>query len=139
MAALRFYKIQIGSIYLTKDGTSGTAYCKTLIDAATIGLLKQDKFGNYDTNADGSQFDHVLPVRGVEIKIKAAKMMKTVFDSLAAFLNTSNNSRAAFNVVITSQTLNKTVSCKTQLKGYIQPSGFVNNYIKDVEIILITV
>ena len=138
MAANRFYKVRIDTIHLSKDGSDATTYCKTLIDGATIGLLKQDKFGNYDTNADGSTFDHVMDVKGVEIKIRVAKLLKPVFDDLAEFLNDANSSRAEFEVQITSQTLNKTLSCKTLLRGFLVPSGFVNNYIKDVEINLIT-
>lgn len=95
----RFYKLKIGSIYLTDNGLTGGRPCKVTVEGVA-GLLSPDQ-GNVAVGADGTPFREkpLTPTGGGRpIAIVAAFMKKTVYDSLKTALDSAAAGNAEFNV-----------------------------------------
>jgi hypothetical protein len=95
----RFYKIKIGSIWLTDTGAEGGRPCKVDVDGAAA-LLAPDQ-GNVSTGNDGTPFREkpLTPTGGGRpFVITAAFMTKTVYDNLKSALDTAAGDNSEFNV-----------------------------------------
>lgn len=95
----RFYKVKIGSVWLTDDGLETGRPCKITVDGAAR-LLAPDQ-GNVSVGADGTPFREkpLTPTGGGRpFSIVAAWMTKTVYDSLKSALDTAAGNNSDFNV-----------------------------------------
>lgn len=95
----RFYKIKIGTIWLTDTGLEAGRPCKVVVDGAAA-LLAPDQ-GNVAVGSDGTPFREkpLTPTGGGRaFSIVAAFMKKTVYDALKSALDTAAAGNANFNV-----------------------------------------
>lgn len=95
----RFYKIKIGSIYLTDNGLVGGRPCKVAVDGAAALLLPSQ--GNVAVGSDGTPFREkpLTPTGGGRgFTIVAAWMKKTVYDALKTALDAAAAANSDFNV-----------------------------------------
>lgn len=138
MAAERFNRVRIDEIWLSRDGSEPSIGQGCKLTVSNLDLLMMDKTGSTDINADGSQFRHLVDVHGVDLAITVTKLLKPVFDDLKTFCNTANNTGASFEVEITGRTGNFLVSAKVHPKNPISAGSFVNDWIRDVVIRLVT-
>ncbi|SRR5258706_16358363 len=95
----RYYRVKIGSIYLTHDGTNTGRPCKVDVEGVN-GLILPDT-GNVATGADGTPFREIplTPTgAGRPFVIIAAFLVSSVYASLKAALDSAAGSNADFNV-----------------------------------------
>lgn len=136
----RFYKIMIGSIWLTDTGLEPGRPCKVEV-AGVPGLLVPDQ-GNVSIGADGVPFREkpLVPTgAGRPFSIMAAFMTKTVYDALKSALDTAAGGNADFNVTGSGTPGNFDVDAIVfDNPQYISYAGFSGDNLKGVTISLIT-
>jgi hypothetical protein len=136
----RFYKIMIGSIWLTDTGAEGGRPCKTEVQGVA-GLLVPDN-ANVSIGADGTPFREkpLTPTgAGRGFSITAAFMTKSVYDSLKSALDTAAGSNADFNVTGAGTPGDFDVDAIVfDNPEYISYAGFSGDNLKGVRISLIT-
>ncbi len=135
---MRFNKIKIGSIWLTKDGTENSTPCKLTV--TNIDLLLMDLTGQVNPSADGTPFVQVVDLekRGIILEITVETMLKAVYESLASQLNARLNDGNTIALEITGDTGNFELDSLPMLPRPISPASFINNRIKSTVIRLIT-
>lgn len=136
----RFYKIKIGSIWLTDTGLEGGRPCKIIVPEAAA-LLVADR-GNVSVGNDGTPFREtpLTPTGGGRpFTILAANMATAVFDSLKTALDTAAGSNAAINITGEGTPGDFDVDAVVfDNPEYINFEGFGEDYVKNVKMSFVT-
>jgi hypothetical protein len=130
-----FYRINIGSIYLTSTGLAGGIPCKLEVPAA------DSLFDNFAQNViianDGTVIVQNFEIsQGKQIDILVEVMPKTVWESLLSARNTALTNSATLNIIGTGDTGNFDV---TAIPLKFSAKRFRNSRIYEVNLSFITV
>lgn len=136
----RTYKVKIGDIWLTNDGTEDGLPCKVEVPNAAI-LLETD-IGNVAIGADGVPFRE-MPLTptgaGRPFAVLVKFMTKAVYDALKAALDTAASSSAEFQVTGTGTPGDFDVNAIVfDNPVYINFGSFSGNNLKDVIVSFVT-
>lgn len=125
----RFYRIQIGSIYLTKSGLSTGLPAKLQVRGADA--LLQTKAGQIVQAADGTPYAQIVDFavgKRLEILIETY-LLEAVWDSLVAAINSALQNGTNLMIVGTGDTLDFSVSAMPLLPAPFESEGFENGRI----------
>jgi hypothetical protein len=134
----RFNAIQIGSVYLTEDGTSGSTGVKSEVPGLE-GLYSGYTGATVDSIGGPSwNFSRENLGKGVRIEIRPESIPKTVLDLVKAALDAVTPTNGTVRCVFTGDTGTYDVDCKPVLPIAAGFGGrFINGRIKDAHINLV--
>lgn len=135
----RYHTVQIGSVYLTSTGASGGVPCKNQVSG--LPALKTTKTGQIISSADGTPYAQLLSVshKGLPIEIVTEWMLKAVFDSIVALIESAKNASSSITLVITGDLGSFTVGVIPSVPDDIIFDIFRNGYIKNAGFRFITI
>lgn len=94
---MRFYKIQIDTIFLSRDGTDAAPYCKLQVTNAED--LLTTVIGQPTPSADGRVVSNLAPwTRGKQFEIEVEVLTGAVFGALKTLINTHLAADSSFDV-----------------------------------------
>lgn len=123
----RYNLIQIGSAYLTSDGTASGDRCRTQVTG--LGSLSLDFTGNVITALDGTPYVQVLQNRrrGLPLSVTAAQMSKALFEQLVGIVQTAVSTSTTIDVRVSGDTGVFSFKC---VPGFPNPVEFPGTFIE---------
>lgn len=87
MAQQDFWKVKIGTTWLTDDGTSGGLPCQ--VEVPGVGPLFLNFASSIRKAADGTPYDFILPTdwQGIDLLINVLTMSEGVFTAIMTQIN----------------------------------------------------
>lgn len=134
----RYYKIKIGSVWLTSDGTETGIACKTKVSGFSDSLF--DKIGNTVKALDGTPitFLTVDLRKGMSILLEVPSFITSVFDDVKTELQDSLTNKTLFELDIIGETGTFNLLAKPDMPTPLDSESFGTGYIKNIKIKLIT-
>lgn len=129
----RFYRLQIGSVYLTSDGTSAGLPCKLKIGG--VEALRVNYAGQTAPSADGTPqtVAFLVGTKSRPLSVTVETLPKTVFDSLVTVINNALQNNSTITLVGTGDYGDFNIACVPTLPTPISSSGeFINGRLKQV-------
>ena len=129
----RYSLIQIGSHYLTSDGTASGDRCRTSV--AGLGSLSLDHTGSVVTALDGTPYVQTTANRrrGLPLSVTVEQMSKTLFESLVGTVQTAISTSATVDVRISGDTGVFSFSCVPGFPNPVElPGSFIEGRIQSV-------
>lgn len=128
-----YYRVQLGTIYLTDTGLVGGAPCRVTVSGLAELLIEED--GPVIKPMTGRPKKFLAPSGiGADIQLKPLVVTSTVLTSLKSLINTSNAAESLIVVNLTGVPGNLSLGCRPA-KGSLNYSGnFTNSRIYDLEI-----
>ena len=94
---MEFYRIQIGNVYLTKDGSASGRPCLLTLTGAD--QLRQTRRGNVFKSLDGTPYLQIAAnAKGKTLEIRVEVLMASVWESVVALINNALETRTTLNV-----------------------------------------
>jgi hypothetical protein len=128
---MRFYKIKIGSLWLTKDGLETGDECKLSVSGASDLL---DSFsGSVNIAADGTPIVQTFETgtKGKILEIKVSTVYADVWTSIVNLINTALGDSATINITGAGVVGDFDVDCFPLLPKPFEATEFINGRIKD--------
>ena len=133
----RFYRLQIGDIYLTEDGTSLGTPCKLQIDGADA--LAQAKTGQITQAADGTPYAQIVEFSsGKILEIQIQTLLTDVWESLLSLVNTALENSDTINLIGTGDVGDFSVDAMPLVPQPFEAQEFLNGRIKNARFRFIT-
>lgn len=129
----RFYRLQIGSVYLTDTGLSDGLPCKLKIGG--VEALRVNYAGQTAPSADGTPqtIAFLIGTKGRPLAVTVETLPKTVFDSLITLINNALQNNSTITLVGTGDYGNFNAACVPTLPTPISSSGeFIGGRLKQV-------
>ena len=126
----RFYRIQIGSIFLTRTGLAGGIPCKLTVSGADNLLLPFA--GITEPSADGTPYTTVFETdKGKNLEISVETLTADVWQDLTEIINDAINSGSSLTVIGTGDIGNFNVSVVPQMPNPFAAESFINGRIRN--------
>lgn len=94
----RFYRIQIGAVHLTSDGTNAGIPCKLAVSGADA-LLQTHKGQTIVAN-DGTPVNQLFAItKGKPLEISVEVLPESVWNSLVSLINTALTNETTINII----------------------------------------
>lgn len=134
----RFYRIQIGSIYLTRDGSNGATPCKLAI--AGLEDLLTTVIGAVEPSASGVPiFQTFAYTKNKAFEIKVEILTKDVWEDLTNLINTALEENQTLSVIGTGDQGNFNVTARPNPQKPFLSESFINERIRGANFRFITV
>lgn len=126
-----FYKIKIGSIWLTADGSENADQCKSSVSGASD--LLNNFTGSVTPAVDGTPIVQIFEIgtKGKILEIKVTRLYTSVWQSLIASIQDALSSGETINLIGTGDIGDFDVECIPLLPKPFEASEFINGRIEN--------
>ncbi len=126
-----FYRINIGTISLTKTGAAGGLPCKLEIE--NVEDLQVAVTGNSQITATGARIRQTIDwTGGKEFTIKISTLTAAIYSQIKTLLNTANETGATFTVAGAGDSGDFSVTARPHLQKPFSCKDFRNGRINDI-------
>lgn len=129
---MRFNRVQINSLYLTKDSSQSSDECK--LSVSGLDKLKTPNKGRIFRGLDNTptRLQSNFAGKGVDISVTVETLYKAVFDAINDEINNALDSFESLNLIITGDTGTFNLTVIPGDEPIVFPGDFINERIAKV-------